>query len=105
MTTFSDDDIRDAERFAPCAECGVTAKLYLLFEPSDDTPDHHFRCWECSKEEQPRRARAIVKLAREDGHEIDDAGVVKISEGSDNGAYIQAWVWVDFSGTPLDKDK
>ena len=22
----------------------------------------------------------------------------------DNGAYVQAWVWVDFSGTQLDKE-
>lgn len=26
-----------------------------------------------------------------------------VSEGEDNGAYVRAWVWVDFAGTPLDK--
>jgi hypothetical protein len=28
-----------------------------------------------------------------------------ISEGDDNGAYIQTWMWVSFAGTPLDKEK
>jgi len=28
-----------------------------------------------------------------------------ISEGDDNGAYVMAWVWVDFSLTPLDKEE
>lgn len=27
-----------------------------------------------------------------------------ISEGADNGAYVQAWVWVDFDGTTLNKE-
>ena len=26
-----------------------------------------------------------------------------ISEGDDNGAFVQAWLWVDFAGTDLDK--
>lgn len=34
--------------------------------------------------------------------EVDDGAIV--SEGNDNGAYVQAWVWVDFSGTALDKE-
>ena len=46
-------------------------------------------------------------LAREHFHvegeiEIDDEPI--ISHGDDNGAYVSAWVWVDFSGTPLDKE-
>lgn len=28
----------------------------------------------------------------------------KISEGDDNGAYIQTWMWVSFDDTDLDKD-
>jgi hypothetical protein len=56
------------------------------------------------------RETAIRTLARKlwvsDGEiEIDDNA--KISEGeepSDNGAYVQAWVWVDFSGSPLSTD-
>jgi hypothetical protein len=35
--------------------------------------------------------------------EIDEGAIV--SEGDDNGVFVQAWVWVDFSGTELDKDK
>lgn len=49
------------------------------------------------------RRKAIVALAKtspflEEGVlEIDDDSV--ISEGEDNGAYVQAWLWVDFYGT------
>ena len=53
------------------------------------------------------RRVAIVELAREhygsEGYiEIDDNA--KLSEGDDNGTYVQAWVWVTFSDTPFDKE-
>lgn len=53
-----------------------------------------------------QRRVAIVELARkkhqkEGTIEIDDNA--KVSEGNDNGAYVQAWVWVYFDGTPFDK--
>jgi hypothetical protein len=56
----------------------------------------------------PDREAAILELAgeqwAEDGKvEIDDDA--KVSEGDANGAYVQAWVWVDFHGTDLDKDE
>jgi hypothetical protein len=50
----------------------------------------------------------IVEMARNDygvrdGElEIDDNAVV--SHGEDNGAYVQAWVWVGFGGTRFDKE-
>ena len=49
------------------------------------------------------RDKAIAALApsREGEVEIDHA---LISEGDDNGAYVLAWVWADFAGTPFDKD-
>lgn len=46
---------------------------------------------------------ARVTLAREGELEFDDDAIA--SEGDDNGAYLQAWVWVDFSGTSLDKNQ
>lgn len=51
--------------------------------------------------------RDVITLARRQcatggGCAIDDATTV--SEGDDNGAYVLAWVWVDFEGTPLAKD-
>jgi hypothetical protein len=52
--------------------------------------------------------REIVEMARNDYRicdgelEIDDNALV--SHGDDNGAYVQAWVWVGFAGTKLDKD-
>ncbi len=59
-----------------------------------------------SQEEADRRE--IVEMARNDYRvcdgelEIDDNAVV--SHGDDNGAYVQAWVWVGFGGTRFDKD-
>lgn len=56
--------------------------------------------------QEPRR-RTILELARatlarEGELEFDNDAVA--SEGDDNGAYLQAWVWVDFDGTSLDKN-
>jgi hypothetical protein len=50
------------------------------------------------------RESLILGLARQtkerEGElEFDDTALV--SEGDDNGAYVQAWVWVPFAGTPL----
>jgi hypothetical protein len=39
-----------------------------------------------------------------DGELELDKGAV-ISEGDDNGAYIQTWMWVPFEGTVLDKER
>jgi len=50
----------------------------------------------------------IVELA-EDQHgkqgllELD--GQANISESENNGAWVSAWVWVDFSDTELDKEE
>jgi len=58
---------------------------------------------------QGDREEHILELARDilplsDGTlELDDMSVV--SEGDANGAYVQTWSWVDFSGTELDKEK
>ena len=64
-------------------------------------------CADCYAEADDRRLE-ILELARnehqKDGEvEIDDNA--QLSEGSDNGCYVAAWVWVGFSGTPFDKDK
>lgn len=53
------------------------------------------------------RRLAIVELAREEYEregelEIDDNA--KLSEGSDNGAYVASWVWMSFAGTRFDKE-
>lgn len=64
-------------------------------------------CVDCHIESEDRRFE-IIELAREQRQqeglvEIDDEA--KLSEGNDNGCYVGAWVWTDFSGTKLDKDK
>ncbi len=56
-------------------------------------------------EDQDENAEAIRELAREklpsDEDTIDEDAA--ISHGNDNGCYVAAWLWVDFSGTPFDK--
>ena len=56
-------------------------------------------------EEDFRRTMMLImasaRFTDSDGVEVDSDA--KVSEGDDNGAYVQAWVWVDFEGTPLCK--
>lgn len=47
------------------------------------------------------REMARDEHQREGEVEIDDNAI--LSEGDDNGTYVQAWVWVDFAGTKFDK--
>jgi hypothetical protein len=49
------------------------------------------------------RRQKIIALAQEQcgDAEIDDDAT--LSEGDDNGCYVSAWVWCDFSDTELDK--
>ena len=48
---------------------------------------------------------ALAKGQHKDGElEIDDSAAIAVSgPDGDNGAYVSAWVWVDFADTPLDK--
>jgi len=59
-----------------------------------------------SDEEQHRLN--VLDLARCNGLHVDGETEIQddaiLSEGEDNGAYLQAWVWVDFAGTDLDKE-
>lgn len=53
------------------------------------------------------RRRAIIKLAKstiekEGKLEIDSDA--ELSEGSDNGCYVQAWAWLPFTQTEFDKE-
>ncbi len=62
-------------------------------------------CPDCYLAAEERRSE-IIDLAREQhgeegAVEIDDNA--QVSDGNDNGCYIQAWVWVDFDGTKFDK--
>ncbi len=54
------------------------------------------------------RNREIRKLASESPKlkegELELDSNAKVSEGHDNGAYVQVWMWVPFDGTALDKN-
>lgn len=56
-----------------------------------------------------KRLARILEMAYEQRHEdgeveIDEDTAIS-SEGDDNGTYVQAWAWVSFDGTKLDKEK
>jgi len=74
----------------PCTTSSLTHMTVEVVEPPD------------------ARAALIENLAR-DQHANDEQCVIDpapvISDGDDNGAYVQAWVWVNFEGTSLDKEK
>jgi hypothetical protein len=60
-------------------------------------------------EEALSRETLICSLARqrfekEGTIEFDDQPRISEYDEPGNGAYVQAWVWVDFSGTPLSKE-
>ena len=75
--------------------------------PSADALADGELCGNRQAEAEERRL-AIIEMARrehqKDGEvEIDDDAT--LSEGADNGCYVQAWVWVGFSDTTFDKEK
>lgn len=49
------------------------------------------------------RAKVAEALANRGEGEAKDLDNAIVSEGDDNGAYVMAWVWADFNGTPLNK--
>jgi hypothetical protein len=65
--------------------------------------------------EDPERERQIIELAQErwdggSGHysdgdiNLDDNAIISDNDDpNENGCYVEAWVWVRFDGTPLDK--
>lgn len=71
-------------------------------------------CFPCLSREAEERRVALVAMA-DDAHsdegavEVDDCA--QVSElpvgdpGKENGAYVQAWVWVSFEGTPFDESE
>jgi hypothetical protein len=62
-----------------------------------------------AKPKRTKRDAQILDLAERilplvDGQlELDRHSAV-VSEGFDNGAYVQVWAWVPFAGTELDKE-
>lgn len=62
-------------------------------------------CWDCEGKKTLPRRKAILLLARqcyedEGTIEIDDDAKLSEVEDGDNGAYVQAWVWVSFADRP-----
>ena len=50
----------------------------------------------------------VLELAEEQHADMGQCEIdsdALISDGGDNGAYVEAWVWVDFSGTDLDRER
>jgi hypothetical protein len=64
-------------------------------------------CADCYTQSEERWF-AIIELARQQRQEeglVEIDHNAQVSEGNDNGCYVQAWVWVDFAGTRFNKEK
>ena len=58
------------------------------------------------KQKLTKKQQAIFDLAKstlEDEGDLEFDQYCAVSEGDDNGAYVQCWKWVGFAGTPLCK--
>ena len=64
-------------------------------------------CADCHTPAEERRV-GIIDLARQQHQQeglVEIDANAQVSEGNDNGCYVQAWVWVDFANTRFDKEK
>lgn len=77
-------------------------QLHTVARPDDPMRDHQERIDFAAAQERQADIVALV-FNQYDSDDVETDDDVKVSEGDDNGAFVQAWVWVDFSGTPLDK--
>lgn len=59
-----------------------------------------------TKKEKVRndQIREFAKTMYEDEGDLEIDETAVVSEGNDNGAYVQMWKWIDFAGTALCKD-
>jgi hypothetical protein len=87
-----DPDGKKAERLGK-------ALRELLAETADVT----VAIWDVTDRDQRIRELADQAHGKDGEVEFDEDAIV--SEGEDNGAYVQAWVWVGFSGTDLDQEE
>lgn len=74
--------------------------LEALDEIEGLTQADMFRYFYAKADERAKEIAAMVQT--NDELEVDGP---MISESDDNGAWVNAWVWVDFSGTKLDKNE
>lgn len=112
--------LNDSETFAPTSEMlKLVRKLERTFDGDSNDAEHdaayalvdYIRSLPKTPEppsaEDLARDERIRDLAR-DQHEregeVEIAYEAIVSEGDDNGAYVQAWVWADFHGTNFDKE-
>lgn len=59
-----------------------------------------------TKLSKKKRRALIIELAKEQFEregELEIDSNAKLSEGDDNGTYVQAWVWLPFAGTQFCK--
>lgn len=72
-----------------------TAALEALNDLEGSTP---------AEKQRVARIRDLAKEHESEGDlELDEDAIV--SEGDDNGAYVQMWKWIDFGGTDLCKSE
>ena len=72
-----------------------------LSNPEETPPEIPSHTPSAERESKIRKL-ASDRLSKEGDLEFDDNS--NVSEGNDNGAYVQCWKWIDFTGSALDKD-
>lgn len=88
------DALEDADDLRRSLLIQKTRALEALNELGGSTP---------AERDRLARIRDLAKEHESEGDlELDEDAVV--SEGEDNGAYVQMWKWIDFSGTEFCKD-
>lgn len=89
-----DGDSNDAEHDAALDLVTELEALLSELEPKETR----------AEKARNKKARELARQYESEGDlELDDGAVV--SEGDDNGAYVQMWKWVPFEATELCKDK
>lgn len=99
--------VPEAKSPLPGTHLGLSAEDLAAIARGTVTPNIAARAQEALASLSDPRENAIRRMAEESFHrdgELEiDAGAL-LSEGDDNGTYLLAWRWVDFAGTPLDKE-
>jgi len=94
--TLSNPEETPAPGLRP-GECGCPG----VCEPTEGNPGKIPSHTPSAERESKIRKLASDRLSKEGDLEFDDNS--NVSEGNDNGAYVQCWKWIDFTGSALDK--
>lgn len=102
-TLVNEHMLSKGDKEEDCHRCLITNRLHQLDQAFTGVTEDDLAS---TNPFTDARHESIRTLAQ-DQHCSDDIAIDEdaiVSEGSDNGAYVAAWVWTRFEGTPLDKE-